>query len=806
MGEPGSLVGGEGLGVERCWGADCMPVESYPGELDALRTENTRLRKLLALTENQARPARPDQTAAGAPIHRHASPQTKVRFYLDLFGCRSDVYAVRWENRHDGRSGWAPAIRGHWRKGMSAADASYLPLTEDIVDRHLRGKHHIGVYPLADDDTCWWVAADFDKDTAMLDALAYLKAARATDIPAALEVSQSGRGAHVWIFFAAATPAVSARRIATGLLAEAIGLRGRMSLSSYDRLFPSQDTHTGRGVGNLIAAPLAGARRQHGTTVFLDPATLEPFEDQWAYLSSIARLSPKQVGALANSLPQPKTGHDVHRLRLPTSSKIVPRPAALVRASFAARIQVRATDLGPAMISTVKHAASIPNPEFFARQRARRSTWDTPRFLRSYDETLDGDLLLPRGLVPLLTTLIESAGSSLHIDDTRSKGTTHTFTCTAELRPEQQQALRAIEPVDASLIVAPPGTGKTVIACAAIAARATSTLVIVDRKALADQWRARIAEYLGMKCGQIGGGRSKTTGVIDVALLPTLARRANIEELTRGYGFVVVDECHHVASSAFTDVLNQIPAKYWLGLTATPYRRDRLDDLIYHQLGAHTHTIEAPKAGHLPSHGTTPAPHPVLHVHPTRFAHDPDIDPTQPGAMAKIYRALVADEDRLTQIVTDVTAAHRDGANILVLTTWVNHLTAITDRLTAAGVGEVLVLRGGMAARERQSVTAAIAARRASGSPLLIVGTGPYIGEGFDCPALDTLFLAAPVKFKGRLVQYVGRITRAHPGKTTATVHDYHDALTPVIGRTLHERAPGYTELGFPDPRKCLDR
>jgi len=198
-----------------------MPVDGYPGELDALRAENTRLRHLLQLTQAQAQAAEPDQTAAGTLIDRHAAPESKVRFYLDLFGGRSDIYAVRWENRSDGRSGWAPAIRGQWRKGMSAADASYLPLTADVVDRHLRGKHHIGVYPLADDDTCRWVAADFDKDTAMLDALAYLKAARASDIPAALEVSQSGRGAHVWIFFAAATPAALARRIATGLLAEA---------------------------------------------------------------------------------------------------------------------------------------------------------------------------------------------------------------------------------------------------------------------------------------------------------------------------------------------------------------------------------------------------------------------------------------------------------------------------------------------------------------------------------------------------------------------------------------------------------
>ncbi|MQY20540.1 TOTE conflict system archaeo-eukaryotic primase domain-containing protein [Nocardia macrotermitis] len=777
-------------------------MDAYPGELDGLRAENQRLRRLLDLTEQQARAAHPDQTSAHTPVDMRSTPADKVRFYLDLFRCRSDVFAVRWENRRDGRSGWMPAVRGRWRKGMSRSDAPYLPLTEEVVADHLRGDHHVGLYPLTDEDSCWWVAADFDKSAAMLDALAYLKAARAKDIPAALEVSQSGRGAHVWIFFAQATPAATARRIATGLLAEAIQLRGSMSLSSYDRLFPSQDTHTGRGVGNLIAAPLNGARRRHGTTLFLDPATLEPFDDQWAYLSSIPGLSPKQADALAATLGEPRVGHDIRRLQLPTSSKIVPRPAPIIRAGFEARLQLSTADLGPAMISAVKHAASISNPEFHARQRARRSTWDTPRFLRSYDETLEGDLILPRGLLPLLTTLVESADSTLSIDDNRVDGNEQDFSFSSDLRPEQQSSLRAIEAEDTCLLVAPPGTGKTVIACAAIASRAKSTLILVDRKALADQWRARILEYLGVKCGQIGGGRSKTTGVIDVALLPTLARRTNVGELTGSYGFVVVDECHHIAASAFTDVLNQIPARYWLGLTATPYRRDQLDDLIYHQLGSHTHTIDAPAAGHLPANSDAPAPHRVLHVHPTRFEYDGDAAPSQPGGIAEIYRALVADKDRLKQIVTDVLDAHRTGANILVLTTWVDHVDALTEHLTAAGCDDIIVLRGGMKTRDRQAAIDSIAARAAEDSPLLVVGTGSYIGEGFDCPSLDTLFLAAPISFKGRLVQYAGRITRAHPGKTTATVHDYHDALTPVIASSLRKRAPGYTELGFPDPRK----
>ena len=781
--------------------------ERFPGELETLRADNARLRRLLELSEEQARGARPDQaTLTGAPttpVSKQSPFHDKVRFYIDLFRCRSDIYAIRWENRRDGRSGWMPAVRGgYWRKGMSRSEAPFLPLTNDVVDKHLQGEIHIGLYPLLDDDTCWWVAADFDKEAAMLDALAFMKAARAHSIPAALEVSQSGRGAHVWIFFAQATAASAARRIATSLLGEAFRLRGSMHLRSYDRLFPSQDVHTGRGVGNLIAAPLNRTRAMHGTTLFLDPATLEPFSDQFAYLSSIARLSANDVATLTRKLPDPQIGQHVRKLQLPTSSKIVPRPAAIIRATFGARITVTASDLGPAMISAVKHAASIRNPEFDAWQRARRSTWDTPRFLCSYDETVDGDLVLPRGLLELMTGLVDSAESTLKIDDTRVSGEQQSFTCSTELRHDQTTALQQVLAKDTGILIAPPGSGKTVIACAAIASRSTSTLILVDRKALADQWRDRIQKHLGFKCGQIGGGRSKTTGVLDVALLPTLARREQVEDITAGYGFAIVDECHHIAASAFFGVLNRIPARYWLGLTATPERRDGLEDLIYHQLGPHHVALDVPGAGELPAAATdSPAPHPVLRLHPTRFRYAGNADPAAPGGIAEIYRALVADQDRLEQVVADVLTAHRDGANVLVLTTWIDHLEAITSQIREAGA-TVIVLSGGMKARERREVTGRLANHAANDPPLLIVGTSSFIGEGFDCPALDTLFLAAPITFKNRLVQYVGRVTRAYPSKTTATVHDYHDELTPVLASSLRKRAPGYIKMGFPDPRK----
>lgn len=779
-------------------------------ELEELRLDNARLRKLLELTEAESKAAHLAQAVIPSVVHHglvtmDSSPEAKVRLFQDLFRARNDVYAVRWENSRDGRSGWIPAVAGGWRTGANIAGARFLPLTPVVVADHLRGEQHIGLYPLTEQDTCWWVAADFDGGAAMLDALAYVKAARFRGIPAALEVSQSGRGAHVWILFNAAIPASAARQLGTGLIHEAMALRGSMNLASYDRLFPAQDVHSGKGMGNLIAAPLNGRRRQHGTTLFLDTTTLEPYGDQWAYLSSLDRLSEREVRAHIRKLPAVRLGTEVHRLELPQSSKIVPRPALIVRAGFASRLTIKAADLGPAMISAVKHAASMPNPEFYERQRQRRSTWNIPRYLRNYDETLEGDLILPRGLLSLLEQLVESSGSSLRIDDERVEGAAHSFECSARLRGEQQDAVDAATAAEHGVLVAPPGTGKTVMACAAMALRGVSTLILVDRKALAEQWRSRIREFLDEKCGQIGGGRAKTTGRVDVALLPTLARRQNVAELTAGYGFVIVDECHHVPAAAFTHVMNQIQARYWLGLTATPYRRDKLDSLIYHQLGQISHTISPPVPQQLPTHAHEIAePALTLELHRTSYAYDGAASPSEPGGISAIYKDLITNEERQQQIYDDVIEAYTRNSRILVLTTWKAHLESLRSRFEAAGL-EPVVFTGAMKAKERQTAVDVLASTDDS-QPLLVLGTGSYIGEGFDCPKLDTLFLAAPVSFRGRLVQYVGRVIRPYPGKAVATVHDYYDESTPVLAASLNKRAPGYVSLGFPDPRKLISK
>jgi superfamily II DNA or RNA helicase len=768
--------------------------EELRAEVDRLRQENARLRSLLGLDERDANghaiawsPMLVPDVAESVAVDSTSSNESKLALFTSLFGARSDVYATRWENASTGKTGWAPATKGGWSGRRSPRD--YLALTGEVVASHLRGHATVGIYPLLRGDTCSLLACDFDKGSWALDALAYLDACHRIGVPAVLERSRSGNGGHVWVFFDGHVAASEARAMGAALLREAMSTRAELDLSSYDRFFPSQDFLPKAGFGNLIALPLQGECVRRGTTVFLDPTSMEPWEDQWAFLSSVARMSPTAVSKLSTALRPVDAGPTLSPAELARQGG--PPPPPLIRARLAAMLSIERAGLPPSLVATLKHLGSISNPDFYEKQRLRFSTWNTPRFISCYGEDLEC-LHLPRGLTERVMALINDLGSTLEIIDDRVDPGQITFEFTGSLRPQQNAAIADLIDHDRAVLVAPPGAGKTVMACAVIAHHRSPTLVVVDRKELVAQWHSRLTEHLGLtasEIGQIGGGKNKPTGVIDIAMLQSLARRDDASTFDR-YGLVVVDECHHLPAVSFAACVERARSRRWLGLTATPYRRDKLEAIIGFHCGPTRHEI---KPGSV--HGAELVRRELV-VHHTGTAVNED----DAAHIQAVFAALVDDEHRTRQICSDVHTAVANGRTCLVLTQRTEHIDLIVDELAQFG-DTALVLKGGLSKKARAAVSEGLAARSPDDG-VVLVATGSYLGEGFDWPELDTLFLAFPVAFKGRVVQYVGRLLRSHAGKHHVELHDYVDSRIPVLDRMHTKRLPAYATLGFDVPKK----
>lgn len=765
-------------------------VDELRHQIADLQQENDRLAEILGMqssaTAKHLEISQSVDTQLDPPlfqVDRTASPEAKVEFFRALFVGRDDVYAVRWESERTGKHGWSPAVHGGFANARSPSK-EYLPLTQSVIADHLAGKIHVGLYPLLRDDSCRLIVCDFDGPGWALDALAYFNSAQSMGITSALERSRSGDGAHVWIFFRDTVPATLARRLGTLLLREAMNLRGELDLASYDRLFPAQDFMPKGSFGNLIALPLQKECRDRGTTVFLDPSTMKPMEDQWAHLSTMKRVSQAEVELILETAPVVGAGPEERTFQRPREALPIAMPEAVVGVA-AAMLEIERSGLPPALLAGLKHLASLHNPAFYEKERLRFSTWDTPRMIRCYGETLES-LLLPRGLTEKAAGVVAEAGSRLVIHEGRPDSEQIEFAPTFELREEQEAALRALSTHELGVLVAAPGAGKTVVACALIAHHRRPTLIIVDRKPLVEQWTEQLATHLGLaakEIGQIGGGRNKTTGIVDVAMAQSLARREDLDELTSRYGLVIVDECHHVPAVTFERCVKQIRARRWLGLTATPYRRDGLQGLITMYCGPIRHRMD----------GKVDAENGFsrdLIVHQTSFEVSDHVTHIQ-----ELFRALVDDEARTMEICDDVVAAAANGRNCLVLTQWTEHLSSVVAALTARGITP-LVLQGGMGKKARAKVMADLDDASKRGG-LVLAATGSFLGEGFDCPPLDTVFMAFPVAFRGKVVQYVGRILRPLDGKSSVEVHDYVDAKSPVLARMHRKRLPGYAALGF---------
>jgi superfamily II DNA or RNA helicase len=769
-------------------------------ECSALRRENEELRRQLAITPR----AVPDSRRAPNGTVTNKSPaDEKVALFRKLFRGREDLYAVRWIGK-DGKAGYSPAALKDWSKpdAKGRPQRTFLPMTDEVIYDHLTGKQTVGVYPLLTDESCWFLAADFDKEGWQEDAGVFLERCRANEVPAALERSRSGRGGHVWIFFSEATPAQLARKLGAALLTQAMDRRHQVGLDSYDRFFPNQDTMPKGGFGNLIALPLQFAPRQEGNSLFLDDAFV-PHDDQWAFLSGLVRVSLEKVAAVVTeaergggviglrmALTDESDGEDPW-LRPPSRRKAdapihepMPKEVQVVRGDL---VYVAKAGLPSAMLNRLLRIAAFQNPEFYRAQAIRLSTFGKPRVIRC-GEDLAQHIGLPRGCLVEVVSLFEDHGITPVIRDERHPGRPISAKFHGELHPEQLEAADALLKHDEGVLAATTAFGKTVIAAHAIAKRGVNTLVLVHRRQLLDQWRERLALFLGLDPAEIGtvsGGRKKPGGLVDVALLQSLNRKGEVPDFIGDYGHIVVDECHHLSAFSFETVLRRAKARFVLGLTATPIRKDGHHPIIFMQCGPIRFRVDARK------HAATRPFQRLVVPRPTGFRVAPDAElPIQ-----QIYLELAANQSRNALIVRDVLAAIAGGRSPLILTDRTSHADAFAQSLQGQ-VTHVVMLKGGQSARERGIAAGALAAIPGD-AQRVIIATGRYIGEGFDDSRLDTLFLASPVSWRGTLQQYVGRLHRLHDAKREVRVYDYIDGAVPVLARMFEKRRRGYEAVGY---------
>ena len=770
-----------------------------------------------------------------APVEPPSAARTlmtsddKVGLFLSLFRGRSDVYPTRFVRKKDGQAGYAPDCSNKFVKGVcdlpkvkcgECASQAFKPVDAAAVRAHLLGKHVMGVYPLLESNTCWFLAADFDEGSWREDVIAFVATARRLGLPLAIERSRSGKGAHVWFFFTSPVSAASARKMGCHLLTETMASRHELSMHSYDRLFPSQDTMPRGGFGNLIALPLQAGPRREGNSIFLDDKLMAIADaSQWSHLSTIARIAPEIVERIAVEATRqgtvlgvraaettdedasPWTRSSSGRARFQPISEPLPERVQVV---LAQKLFVPKAGLPSSLLIQVKRLAAFQNPEFYKKQSMRLSTAMTPRII-SCAEDLPLHVGVPRGCQFELGQLLAGHGTRMTVLDERTSGTALDVRFKGELTPVQETAARAMLANDIGVFVAPPGLGKTVLGTHLVAARGRNTLILVHRRPLLDQWLAQLAVFLGLEAkdiGQIGAGKRKPNGHLDVAMIQSLVHHDAVDDLVAQYGHVIVDECHHLPAVSFDRVLAHVKARYVVGLTATPQRRDGHHPITQMQLGPVRFAVDAKAQAN-----KRPFEHRLV-VRETNFtARGAEAD----SGIQSLYAALAGDEARNQMVLEDIVGALRRGRSPILLTERKDHLEYFSKALQPIA-RNVIVLQGGMGAREHREVRERLAAIPDIEERVLIA-TGRYIGEGFDDPRLDTLFLAMPVSWKGTLVQYTGRLHRLHPGKEEVQIYDYVDRDVPMLLRMFEKRLRGYraigyargeAPLGFAEPREEL--
>ncbi len=656
-----------------------------------------------------------------AGIHNGSPPSSKISLFRSLFRGREDLYPRRFESQRTGNSGYFPACRNAWVRGIcekpkiKCVDCryrSFFSVTDEVVSWHLSGRDDrnrdfvMGVYPMLLNETCFFLAVDFDKTHWEKDSLSFMRTCHQLNVPAALERSRSGRGAHIWLFFAEAVPAILARKLASSVLTETMESHPEIGLDSYDRFFPSQDTLPQGGFGNLIALPLQKKAREQGNSIFVNE-DLVPHNDQWVFLSQVQKMTLREVEehvrqaeakgrVIGMHLPVEEEGFQtpwarrtgcnipsVPHVDLPESLEVV----------IGSEIFIQKKELPPSVINRLIRLAAFPNPEFYKAQAMRLSTHEKPRMISCAVDYPDV-IAVPRGCFDDVRQLCLDLKISMSIHDDLQKGNLLKIKFLGELRGEQKRAAEEMLKTNIGVLSATTAFGKTVIGAWLIAKRKVNTLILVHRKQLQEQWVQRLSTFLELPkdaIGYVGGGRKKPSGMIDVALIQSL--KGPSKDIVSQYGHLIVDECHHIPAFSFEQIVRQSKATYITGLTATPIRKDGHQPIIFMRCGPVRYRVDAKKAAAL-----HPFDHTVF-VRPTTFCPVKAADKDVHYQLHNLYEELIHDEERNQMICDEVVAAVKKGRSPIVLTERKEHLDRLFE-LISPHVCNLVVLRGGMSSKK----------------------------------------------------------------------------------------------------------
>jgi superfamily II DNA or RNA helicase len=696
-----------------------------------------------------------------------------------LFNSRTDAFAKRWEKV--GKAGYYPvykydpySYRKHKIKGgdfREYAEKELEPLTEEQILKHLQGDQFIGIYPLLKDNTSWFIAADFDEEKWIEQSRKFIETCNANIIPVYVERSRSGKGGHVWIFFDKPYPAIRSRKIIISLLERSGGISIFDKASSFDRLFPNQDTLSGKGFGNLIALPFNRTSMEQGNCCFIDPITLDPYPDQWVFLKNIQRISISKMDEMYGSITLANRTSSI-----PGSVTIDGK--LIIRLNEAARINRHA--LPVSVINFLKEQLNFANAEFFIKKNSGKNTWNTQRYFKLFEET-EHDVIIPRGFAGKLIRFCKAQNIEFEFRDERKRLPLVHFKSSIILRDHQAAALEASSKRDFGVIVAPPGTGKTIIGLKIIAEKQQPALILVHRKQLADQWIERIQSFLGIPRHEIGKivqgkghpGKSITVGMIQS--LSKIIESNESPELLNSFGTVIVDECHHIPAETYKSVVSKLWSFYLYGLTATPFRKYNDGKLIFVYLGE---IISEVKAQEVSGHKKVTI---IIRNTNLEVPFNSRID-----RFETLSNFLIHDTARNRLILEDVTNELKTGKRVVIITERKEHIETLYQFLKQRY--EAITLSGNDTEVSRNNKWKALK----EGNYQVLITTGQYFGEGTDLQNAECLFLVYPFSFEGKLIQYIGRVQRS---EVAPVIYDYRDYKIDYLNKLFLKRNCYYRKL-----------